>query len=104
MRKGIVILVVLLVASGYVLQLAFHLMNLPRDDAYIGGIFLAIAWLVVLLSVGKYGINKIVTSYKEQEQRRKETNEKQSSAVSTPVEPTANNRMHNTNRPRNGGN
>lgn len=106
MRKWIVAAFVLLMATGYVLQLSFHLMNLSRDDAYIGGACIAVAWVVVLLTVGKYVSKKVITSYREVKKKiaieteakkeQQKANEKQSSAASNPVEPTSvNNRMYN---------
>lgn len=101
MRKWLAIFLALLVVTGYVLQFAFHLMNLPRDDAYIGGICLATVWFLILLTVGKYACKQFAASLKEakaivDQKEKQKANEKQSSAASTPVEPTGtNDRMHN---------
>lgn len=106
MRKWLAAFIALLVVTGFVTEISFHLMNMPRDDAYIGGIVLATAWLIVLLTVGKYVVKKIVVSLSKVKKKidieiqakkeQQKANEKQNTSASNPVDPTStNNRMHN---------
>lgn len=98
MRKAIASFVVLLVATGYVVFWCFRLMNMPRDDAYIGGITIILLWALFLSFVIEYAVKK----YK---QERSKSNEKQvaSSGVGN-IGSVASDRMHNEDRPRDGGN
>lgn len=60
MKLRLLIAAVLLVATGYVLQLCFWGMNQSSDVGYIGGTLGLVLWCFVVAIVGKYIFRKKV--------------------------------------------
>lgn len=95
MQKKLFIVVLLVLATGYVLMLCFAGMNMASDLTYIGGILGLLIWFLVVLP---FVYRKFLKSKKEM------SNETKVGTVNLGSNnPGVNNSVHDENRTGNGG-